>query len=177
MSYGISVIVKNSKIFWLLIPCSFFFFNFWNLLETSLYPQYSEILAYSTLMWIYFNHSARNLMNSFNLQVHVCLIWGIFSNYFIAIFFSPNFSLSLLNFFFFFFFFCRLSYAFIRDAKSFLSPGIMIDFFFWRLKKFSLGSSHGGSVEMNPISIQEDTGLIPGPNQWIKDLALPWAVL
>ena len=25
----------------------------------------------------------------------------------------------------------------------------------------------------NPTSIQEDTGLIPGLTQWVKDLALP----
>ena len=29
-----------------------------------------------------------------------------------------------------------------------------------------------GSVVMNPTSIHEDTGLIPGPDQWAKDLAL-----
>ena len=36
-----------------------------------------------------------------------------------------------------------------------------------------LGSSHCGSEEMNPISIHEDVGSIPGPAQWVKDLALP----
>ena len=29
----------------------------------------------------------------------------------------------------------------------------------------------------NPNSIQEDTGLIPGLTQWVKDLALPRAVV
>ena len=34
-------------------------------------------------------------------------------------------------------------------------------------------SSHCGSAAMNPTSINEDLGWIPGLAQWVKDLALP----
>ena len=40
-------------------------------------------------------------------------------------------------------------------------------------QKCYLRSSHCGPVVKNLTSIHEDEGLIPGPAQWIKDLALP----
>ena len=40
-------------------------------------------------------------------------------------------------------------------------------------KKSVVGSSHCGSVVMNPTSMPEDMGLIPGLAQWHKDPVLP----
>ena len=43
-------------------------------------------------------------------------------------------------------------------------------------KKIKSGSSHCASEVRRWTSTQEDAGLIPGLIQWVKDLALPWAV-
>ena len=40
------------------------------------------------------------------------------------------------------------------------------------LKHKFIGSSHFGAAEMNPASIHEDAGSIPGLAQWIRDPAL-----
>ena len=45
------------------------------------------------------------------------------------------------------------------------------------LKRVDFGSFHCGLVVTNPTSIHEETGLIPGLAQWLKDSALPWAVV
>ena len=44
---------------------------------------------------------------------------------------------------------------------------------YYQLKMPVLRSSHCGSVERNLTIIHEDAGLIPGLDQWVKDLALP----
>ena len=35
----------------------------------------------------------------------------------------------------------------------------------------------GGSAVMNPAHVHEDTGSIPGLDWWVKNLALPWAMV
>ena len=46
----------------------------------------------------------------------------------------------------------------------------------WYLKCY-LKSSHRGSVIMNLTRIHEDMDSIPGRILWVKDPALPWAVV
>ena len=48
------------------------------------------------------------------------------------------------------------------------------------LKKLGVGwgeSSHHGSVVMNLTSIHDAAGSVPGLAHWVKDPALPWAVV
>ena len=43
----------------------------------------------------------------------------------------------------------------------------------WNKQINKTRSSRLGSVEMNPTSLHEDAGSIPGLTPWVKDLALP----
>ena len=46
-----------------------------------------------------------------------------------------------------------------------------------RTKGFSQGVPCHGAAETNPTKNHEVVGLIPGLTQWVKDLALPCAVV
>ena len=56
-----------------------------------------------------------------------------------------------------------------------------MDTIFWRaigqctskILKDMLRNSRCGSAVMNPASIHEDEGSIPGPSQWVGDQVLP----
>ena len=52
--------------------------------------------------------------------------------------------------------------------------------FTWHIvgtQKCYFRNSYFGTVETNLTSIHEDAGMIPGFSQWVKNMALPWAVL
>ena len=49
------------------------------------------------------------------------------------------------------------------------SCGVVLEHRWW--------SSRHGSAVMRPAGIHEDKGWIPGPIQWAKDPALPWAAV
>ena len=63
-----------------------------------------------------------------------------------------------------------LTYAFKVLKLAISKQKKMFKVFFLKIKR---RSSHCGSVETNLTSMHEDSGLIPGLAQWVKDPALP----
>ena len=64
----------------------------------------------------------------------------------------------------------RSSFSKLNNLENLTSCHIL-------LKTAQRASSHRGSVEMNLTSIHEDAGSIPGLTQWVKDPAVPQAVV
>ena len=62
----------------------------------------------------------------------------------------------------------------ISRAPTLLKYGLLVNLVGWVLFKYEFWSSCGGSAVTNPTSIHEDSGLIPGSAQWVKDPALLW---
>ena len=69
-----------------------------------------------------------------------------------------------------YFYFIVNEFQVISEKQSYVNLNyyLMIDF-----RNVIIGSSYCGSVVTNLTSIHEDMGSIPGPAQWVKDLALP----
>ena len=61
-----------------------------------------------------------------------------------------------------------------RLRKMFCILTLMVDTELYEFVKiYCTWSSHLGAGETNPTRNHEVVGLIPGPAQWVKDLALP----
>ena len=74
---------------------------------------------------------------------------------------------------------CKQAVVQPYNKYSLVVKAVNYQYSWWygQTSKVILGSSHCGTAEMTLTSIHEDAGLIPGLAQWIKDPALPWAVV
>ena len=126
----------------------------WNGNMAAFQPE--EGLWVPTLIW-----NARIFVRvTLRLQMCTCQNWEIAENKILMVTSVPQYST------------CSITQCMVWRLMSYAKPSVCCV-----IKNLNFRSSHCGSAVMNPDSIHEDVGSIPGLAQWVKDLVLPWAVL
>ena len=67
--------------------------------------------------------------------------------------------------------------SFCRAKETIKQKELISKIYKYLVQIITYKSSHCGSAVTNPTSIHEDVGSIPGLTQWVKDPALPRAMV